>query len=345
MLTGKIGDSSIVMLLYADDTSCSGTYFYSSALHDIEFQGKKCDSGYCFPILNPTSQGNGLDTIAAIFLKPAQGLLWAGRYKPANQSASKVALKQLPLADKHCDSAYSAYRKEFFKIIERETVTKDKITYTYCDIENTPVRYLKIIKGLAPAAAKRINKTLAGMGLEYAELFYSCTSCYSLTDYGFELSNVYVTDRIVSVGLSGSYYCGNASIEDWDAGYNFSAASGKQLRLEDVLYFAGTSPASHAEQDDQFPSDGYAEKLVALLTRLYPQKMVQQKEVRKCDYADPSAWQYGAWYCTPSGIFIKPRYRHFDMECAEENWSVIPYAVARKYKNPSAKIILPQENK
>ena len=183
-------------------------------------------------------------------------------------------------------------------------------------------------------ATKKINAAFRDMGLDCAEEFYSCTSGYSLTDHGFEIPNVYMTDRIVSVRVSGSYYCGNASIEDWDASYNFDAVTGKRLKLEDVIYFRHL-PVEKRDKDDPYPSEAYATELVGLLTRLYPKQMQEQKDDQKCDYSNTDVWQFASWYFTPAGIFIMPKFRHFVMECGEETWSEIPYHIARKYKKPS----------
>ncbi len=214
------------------------------------------------------------------------------------------------------------------------------MSYTRYEVNNSPVSFLKIDSGISATAARTINRRLHNKAFEYADLYFSCASGSVPTDYSFDVSNVFITSHIISICVSGSYYCGNASIEDWTDAFNFEAVTGKQLRLNDVLYFKGTSSTT---PDELFLTDQYTNKLVDLLSGLYPAQMVSPKDEEGCDFRDNSVWQYGSWYFTPSGIFLKPWFRHFQMECSEENWSVILYKTVAKFNNPGVHLVLPPQ--
>ncbi len=343
LLKGKSGDSAMVMICYPEkDGSFSGKYFCWPDLKDKDFEGHKKGSGYRIYVFGPAENGMGQDTSAAIFIKPAGNHLWKGQFVSKNQHTSIVSLKEQSLVKDSCYSRYSSERKALFRSIKKDTGSYGKITYSWYQIENTPVSYLHIEKGLSAEATHKINQTMSSMGAVYAENYFSCTYQYLLTDYSFEISDVYISDHIISLCASGSYYCGNASIEDWFTAYNFNTATGTQLNLQDVLYLGHTPQTRSGEDDNHFLSDEYTQKLVELLTSLYPGQMAEPKEEGKCNYSDPGIWQYGSWYFTPSGIFIHPEFRHFDMECGEEKWSVISYSTADKYKNPSVRLMLPE---
>ena len=336
VLKGRMGGSVIVMLLYCDSGRCSGTYFSTPGLKDNEFEGSRNKGSYELQVLEPAPDGNGRDTAATFFLTAGKGGKWTGRCIWSNKQASTVNLQQLPDSRQ---GSYSTQRRAQMKPVKQETETAGQLTYTWYTIDQTPVRYLHMDKGLATGAQEKINSTLKEMARQCAEEYFSCTFSYTNTDYAYSIDHVFINTSVVSVAVSGSYYCGNASIEDWYAGYNFNARTGAQLTLQDVIYLG-----PQAAYNDSYRPDKYTDQLTALLAGRYPAQMPPEQDDKRCNYASPEVWQCASWYFTPTGIFIRPWFRHFNMECTEETWSELPYATAAAHRNPAAKLTLPVGN-
>ena len=340
VLKGRVGDSAVVLHLYYNESTCSGNFFFANSLFGIEFSGRKKDNDFWFPQMEALHGGHGADTIAVFSLTPKNDTQWLVKMFRKQAEVVTGTLRACSVRHVNQDSAYDNEKRALFQATEIERKKINGIALTVCGIDKSDIRFVRIESGVPDAALKKINSSQREMADAAALQFFGCTSANRITDYGFELSHLFVTGSILSLEVSGSYYCNNASIEDWSRSYNYDLSSGYPIELDQVLGLDSLKQKEEGD-DDHFPSDEFCDRLVDLLTDLYPQQMEAPEKDQRCDYTSPDIWRYGSWYFTQEGMFLQPLFRHQEMECGEEVWSVIPYKTIRKYKAKNFKPALP----
>lgn len=145
-----------------------------------------------------------------------------------------------------------------------------------------------------------------------------------------EESSVHLSEDYVSYAWFSSWSCAGAAHPDFGTqGFTFDARTGRELTLEDVLYLGGP-PALKPETSSfyDYRSNVFAPQIIALFKRLYPADMAGaegEAEEDRCDYADPSVWDYASWYLTEKGLYLGAHFARAQRPCDEPDWSFVPW--------------------
>lgn len=145
-----------------------------------------------------------------------------------------------------------------------------------------------------------------------------------------EARSVHLSEDFVSYAWFSSWSCAGAAHPDFGTqGFTFDARTGRELTLEDVLYLGGApAPKPDTSAFDAYRSTVFAPKIIALFTRLYPADMAGaegEAEEDRCDYADPSVWDYPSWYLTGKGLYLGAHFGRAQRPCDEPEWSTVPW--------------------
>ncbi len=223
-----------------------------------------------------------------------------------------------------------------FTFADGATEKKGSYTIRKFGIPHTSVSYFNITGGLDSAVAEKVNALLDEEALSLAEGECSCTSPLDMASYSSEVVHTFFGPHVISVVTNIAYDCGGPHPDEALSTLNINTATGELLELGDVLCLL-----KGIEGPDVQHSDDYAEQLIGLLKRLFPAHMKAGASGEGCDYTDQMCWQYASWYFTSQGLHLSPSFPHIVAECADEEWSTIPYSEVKKYPNPKKKITLP----
>ncbi len=229
-----------------------------------------------------------------------------------------------------------------FTTVKDPPVKNGKYTLEYFHIVKSPVYSFRITGGLENTIAGKVNRILAREARLQAECYFQCTAPYSEAYFEYTLQPVYLTDHLITVMESISYFCGGAHPDESNNAININADNGRVLHLNDVLHLMGEKNARE-QGGDWSPNltDEYASAMTELLTTMFPTKMVSDSTGQACDYTDGTYWSYPCWYFCAEGLHIRPSFPHLNNECGDEDWSTIPYNVLKKYVDPAKKVALP----
>jgi len=108
-----------------------------------------------------------------------------------------------------------------------------------------------------------------------------------------------------------------------------------------MLHFSKQTYTTENDEWMNYRSDVFGPRLSALLKKLHPAQMKQQKEDAECDYFNEEWWKFPVAYFTNEGLMICPDFPHVAGACRDPEWSVIPYRELTKYIDPRLKLTLP----
>jgi len=350
LLKGTIGKFPVVFEINPDDA----VYYYTSAKKNIELEGEATGQGYTFYKLGMGDKGERDDTLEKMTIN-SENEKWIGKWHNKKGKQYDVELvkvnvahinnpyRDLPVVKEMRQKDWLAYmRTAGLEIVNDSAKENGKYKMQYCHISKTQLYTFRFTAGLEPALMNKVNDIMVNKLLDDAQNYFSCTSDLGDGDYHASINSVYLTDNVISVDRSVSYYCGGAHPDGGSDPININAKTGEELLLDDLLHFG--NPPAHADDDSLWLSyrDGiFAPKLLALFTGLYPAQMQKPTSEDSCDYSQPDVWTFPQFYFTKEGLYIAPSFPHVMAGCGYPEWSVIPYHVLKKYINPAIKLSLP----
>jgi hypothetical protein len=193
------------------------------------------------------------------------------------------------------------------------------------------ITLFRIESGYPAPVLARINAALERQQWERVSQWFSCEGFDGQS--GMDVSEArapYLSDDFVSYAWFASWSCAGTAHPDFGTqGMTFDARTGRELRLEDLLYF-GNPPAPQPDTPAFFDYRGdiFAPRIVSLLGQLYPNEMQPadgEAAEDQCDYTDTSVWDFPSWYLTEKGLHLGAYFGRAQRPCDEPDWSVIPW--------------------
>lgn len=343
VLAGSAGSARIVMELEGHDEDVRGRYFYQKYRQDIGLSG-----GWSGAVLTLSARTTGdimtlrktrrgyagtLTTAKARKVPVSLTLGGIRGFGSANVSAAVSGLSDYEQAQL-ADLAFvpGKTRKNGSRLLRdwREPVSG--------------IEMFRIDGGYARPVIETINASLERRHWEQVSQWFSCEGYDG--ESGMDISEVrssYLGDQFVSYAWFASYSCAGTAHPDFGTqGFAFDAKTGRELALEDLLYFgAQPVPAPETTEFYAYRSGVFAPRVVALLSQLYPEEMnTAQGEGGddECDYSDPSVWNFPSWYLTQDGLYLGAYFARAMRPCDEPDWAVIPwrYLTFRKQETGAA---------
>lgn len=319
---GKVGTAPIVLELDAAQSEPDGRYFYRSARLEIALEGKKQGDAL---VLTGRSVG---DTIA---LRRA-GSGWAGTLTTAKGKRFPVALSPAtaPPAPPGAPADLDGYARLQLAGLRFEPGPVERIggrTIRWHTERISGTRLFRLESGYPAATMARINAALATTQWQHVLNWQGCPALGG--GPGIEMDaaqGVYLGDSHVSYYWQSSWSCAGTAHPDFGVeGITYDARTGAPVQLDSLLRFGSTPPpAENSNAWYSYRSGPFAAGLVALLTRYHPQEMAKV-EGEDCDYSDPEAWKFPAWYLTPKGLFVSASFPRVIRVCDSPDWAVLPW--------------------
>ncbi|POY34969.1 hypothetical protein C3K47_17865 [Solitalea longa] len=342
-LQGTIGKYTVVMELDIDSISASGNYFYTKFKQDIPLEGTVTNN---MIILNAEDTGDHFELVRS-------GNTFKGTYHnkkgnklPVNLNYIVAGSIKLLFNNEVLSKSISDYSKLRLNEIKLEPTKQESVNNKYLiqwyTEPTSKIAVFKLVNGYPQLVIDAINTQLTKEFYLNFEAYYSCSGGSGNSGYDeLQISNYFLNEQFVSLCISSGWYCNHAAHPDFgESGLTFNAKTGKELELEDVIWFgSGTKPKKDSDEWYTYRSSVYAPQIVKLLTSLYPKEMQKPKTEEDCDYTDPEVWDFGSWYLTEKGLCLGAYFARAARACDNPGWSVIPYSALRKLKqsNPSLK--------
>lgn len=333
LLEGMIGNYPVVLRLTVDEGKAAATYFYKSRTDDIELNGD---------FLNKTVRLSTVDSSESMTLIYGSNNEWAGKWvnnegntlfillMPANLNTVTHPFARLPCVKEFKKNEPYEYLRSACLKLQNDKAIRQEGSYKIqgYHLKNSDLQAVRILGSEGKVAAGRINTVLLDNFI--SDICYSkaCISEDTQKSYGYSFS-YYIKGNVLSAYVALSLSCKGAMRMGYsDRTFNYDLKTGKKLNIDDMLHFPGI-------KDD---NEQRGNKIQALLTRLYPTKMVNADY---CDYTDTIAWQQTDWRLTEHGLLLMPYFVRADLPCWDPDWPVISFDLLKKYRNPNKKVLLP----
>ena len=359
LYTGSLGKQPIVLGLTLSDEDAPARYFYQRHHLDIPlFAGKLgkthleliegVDESAPRPVITLDRQANG----------SWQGI-WRGTDGKTLPLSLHPATPTPPASDAvpylhklYRDDPYGYLRLADLKLQAGRKQTVMGYHLQWWQQPAAKLAMFEITDGYPEAERQRINAILRNRLWQETDAYFECMgSAHSadLADFEQTVTPELFTPHLISVTVHTDYYCGGAHPDFGTAGINLDAHTGQPIALEDLLWL-GKGKAPHvislAEDATQTPDSAamdalsayhettLAPWLVAQFGRIYPKQMAPTQD-DDCSYDDPSLWAYPNWYLTAKGVYFGPSFPRAARACeANDDWSVLPWALVRQHPGP-----------
>lgn len=209
---------------------------------------------------------------------------------------------------------------------------------------DSKVALFEILDGYPDAQLKKINQVLHARQWKEVTSFNACMlGGGDNGDFEQTVTPRLMSPKIISISVFTSYDCGGAHPDFGDNPINLDAHTAQALGLEDVVWVGKGKPFHYVDPETSDGSAGASASfdtysryratylgpwLAEQLRKLYPSSISDGD----CDYSDASVWEFPSWYLTPRGISFTPSFARFARVCeANDDWSVIPYAITNKH--------------
>ncbi|WP_287878961.1 hypothetical protein [Aquitalea sp.] len=354
LFQGRVGAAAVVMELdIAQDGQVEGRYFYRKHHRDLALSGKQQADGslQLGENLQYDEQRNDITL-------RSQGSGWAGEWhgpkasKPVPVSLTPYVQAQWPASS---DTALNPVRQrsayDYVRLMDlqlkpgkRERVQGH--TLQWWDEPVSKIRLFRVQDGYPAASLQRLNQVLAERQWQEVASYFDCQLGGTRTagaDFEQTVTPHLLGNKLFSVSIFTSYYCGGAHPDFGDNPLTLDVASGKQLQLEDLLWVGKGKPqlarkAGGERADYQYEEQILAPWLVHTMTRLYPAQTKPGTE-DECDYRDPQVWQFVSWYATPQGLTLGPSFARVARACEYPEWSVLPWSVLKQHPGARADLL------
>lgn len=322
---GTAGDLRIVIALTEGDGEIYGRYFYARTRTDIDVSGKRVAGA-----MDLTSDETG----DRIRLSPA-GRDLAGALTTAKGRVFPVKLSPaVAPADAPEDAPpgldlYSRLQLAGLTFAPEASERRGGRTLRWYREPVTGLRLFRLETGYPPAVMAAINHRLARLQWTEVSNVFGCAGSDGRS--GVDTSRVdalWLGVRYVSYRWTSSWDCAHAAHPDFGReGHVFDTRTGAELRLDDVLTFAGP----HAPKTDTsawltYRSDVFAPKVVALMRRVHPREMRAPRDEESCDYTDAGVWDFPAWMLTERGLWLGAVFPRVERVCDAPDWAILPWS-------------------
>ncbi len=360
VLEGTIGNYPVVMILdnYGDDWHA--IYFYKKVKHDIEVYGRLAGSDSIYLKKEVYDSKSNQDIVSESFnihkTKNGYSDKWEGSWKNKKGAVLSVSLTTIDTTKYDFsnvpdfafanseDRLYTKARLSGVKFVKDSITHYGKYDLQWLHESETKIKSFFFIKGFSEAVSKKINSILSKKQYVSVNNSLSCTGKHEEEgDYETNITDYFISPEFISVQVDLSWYCGGAHPGTGDESFTINAKTGDEVEnLDDLFWFTGRKP--HTENDSNY-YDYLMERakiIVAILSKLYPEQM--KKPVANddaCDYPNPSHWEFPVWFFTKKGLYVGATFPHATASCDKPDFSIIPYAVVKKYLNKEIKISLP----
>lgn len=339
LFEGKIGKAAIVMELTLNGTEVYGAYYYKRFKKSIELQGKYVDRKTIELVYE---HWDATETFVLKDVGTENEYIYSGTWKNKNtQTPLPVSLKEADLSKIIPKNAYVRYATvseyDYSRLadiqLKQDSIQKINSEFSITWMRDTLYNFssFRINKNAVLKGIDSINTFIER--LHFSELL-SYLDCRG-SEYNSTLNNVYIRDHVLSFALSASYECGGAHPDFGTNGYTFNMETGTEMELTDFLFFGKTKNDYKEGEHYKLANDVMGPNVVKLLTKLYPEEMRKPTDENEmCDYSEQDAWHYASWYLTEKGLYLYPYFYRAARGCDGADFSVIPYSILIKYKNP-----------
>ncbi|WP_374527643.1 hypothetical protein [Novosphingobium sp.] len=324
--TGTVGAARVVLELEGSDEDVMGRYFYRKYRLDIGLGGRWSGDRL---ILESRSSGDRL-------VLRREGAQLAGALTTKAGRTLPVRLAPAPLAaglsaEMGDLAPYERHQLAELSLVPGTIRHDGERTLRDWREPVSGITLFRIESGYPAPVLARINAALARQQWERVSQWFGCEGFDGQS--GMDVSEArspYLSDDFVSYAWFSSWSCAGTAHPDFGTqGVTFDARTGRELQLEDLLYF-GKPPAPQPDTSTFFNYRGdiFAPRIVSLLGQLYPNEMQPadgEAEEDQCDYADTSVWDFPSWYLTEHGLYLGAYFARAQRPCDEPDWSVIPW--------------------
>lgn len=327
---GSAGPARVVMELEATGNEVTGRYFYGKYRLDLGLAGSW--SGETLTLAASTS-GDSM-----ILRRNRKGLAGSlvtknGRKVPVNLTPIpiKSASQKAPSAIMPDLSPYEQVQLADLALVRGETRQDGSRVLRNWREPFSGIEMFRIESGYPAAVLDKINAAFERQQWERVSQWFACEGYGG--EPGMDISEVrspYLGDEFVSYAWFVSYSCAGTAHPDFGTqGYTFNAQTGRELVLEDLLYF-GAQPVPAAESTEfyTYRTEVFSPRVVALLGQLYPHEMIPAETADagdECDYADSAVWNFPSGYLTKDGLYLGAYFGRAMRPCDEPAWAVIPW--------------------
>ena len=327
---GTVGAARVVVELEGSGDDVTGRYFYRKYRLDIGLGGGWSGDRL---VLEALSSGDRLDLRRAGAELAGSLTTKAGRTLPVRLSPEGApALLAAGLPAKMADlSPYERHQLAELSLVPGTIRHDGQRSLRDWREPVSGITLFRIESGYPAPVLARINAALERQQWERVSQWFGCEGFDGQS--GMDVSEArspYLSDDFVSYAWFASWSCAGTAHPDFGTqGVTFDARTGRELQLEDLLYF-GKPPAPQPDTSALFDYRGdiFAPRIVSLLGQLYPNEMQPadgEAAEDQCDYTDTSVWDFPSWYLTEQGLYLGAYFGRAQRPCDEPDWSVIPW--------------------
>lgn len=353
--SGMLGKMAIVMELnLSDPEQVTGRYFYRKHHHDLALEGRL--QGQQLSLVEGRDQYDDARRPELRLQRSPQG--WQGEWVGPQGKRLAVTLTQPTIEEPPAGAEpfwyrlYDASLYEFLRLKELPLTSGKRQEFMGRELQwwTEPVSGLtmfEVLRGYPQAQLDSINQQLRARLREEVIDYHACK--LGVHGRGGEFLQTVqprlLSTDVVSLSIFTSYDCGGAHPDFGDAPLTLDVRSGKPLGLEDLLW-VGDGPAFHYHEtrehkpdEDSVSFDVFSQYrnrylapwLVEQWRRIAPEMLPEPADDFECTYADPDMWDFPSWYLNEDGIVFDPIFPRVARACEGTEWSVLPYAVVKKY--------------
>lgn len=330
VFVGSVGVARVVMELEGDADAVTGRYFYRKYRLDIGLSGVRTKDAL---VLEARTSGDRI-----VLRRTRTGMAGTLTTKAGRQLPIKLlpagpddAVANPMVAGLTGLSPYQRAQLGGLALVPGKLRQQGPRTLRDWREPVSGLGLFRIEHGYPQPVMDTINAALERQHWEQVANWFSCEGFDGVP--GIDIAEeraVFLDDRFVSYAWFSSWSCAGTAHPDFGTqGFTFDAQTGRQLELEDVIYF-GKMPPPDADTPAfyAYRSEIFAPKIVELLRKLYPDEMPRsgsETNEDDCDYADPSVWDFPSWYMTKDGLYLGAYFARVQRPCDEPEWSIIPW--------------------
>ncbi len=321
--SGTVGTSPVVVYLESNDDGVSGQYFYNRTGFDIPLTGAW--RGDTLTLESRTTE----DKLA--LHRIADGLSGTLTTKAGRRFVVTLSQASAPASNPGFPEGLTEYQRlrlASLTLTPGEQQTIGGRTIRWYSEARSGTRLFRIESGYPKAVLMRVNAALTQTQWSHIDWWFGCPGW----DGGSGVENdtasaPYLGDTIISYRWNASWGCAGTAHPDFGIeGHSYSAGTGAELELDDLLRFGdGDVPAAQTSAWYGYRSETFGPGVVALLERHYPDAMRVPEDDDGCDYTDADVWNFPAWYATQQGLYLGASFARVMRACDNPEWSVIPW--------------------
>lgn len=333
---GTVGKLPIYLELSAEN---SGSYFYQKTIIEIPFSGTRKGTD-----LSLTTYDDMEESTAEHFHLKASGNGWKGTWSK-NGKVLPVTLTKLTAAEL---TVPRIVNNPLLKAMEIDDLSKmkiglfrlksldsigyaDHVKLRYFQEIHTNLTLFRVDSGLPQAKMDWANQLLEQLHIQSYLGYGECSYGGINFEYDYGTSDYCINGDFLSFIVSGSEYCGGAHPNYYSYPVNIDLVNKHDMENTDFLISIADSTAV----DDEDGLTNWQLHLMDYFRRNFPDDMSYDEESDDCNYSDPNNWMYNdRFVITHEGLRIMMTFPHVLTICNDPEWTIIPFADAKKYLKP-----------